>query len=343
MTMTMKPTRRRALCILGAAAGLGAAPWLAGAASATPARPELYRWRGSALGAVAEIAIYHEDRAAAEAIIADAVAEVERGERLFSLYREDSALSQLNRAGRLDAPPLELVALLAECRQWSETTGGAFDTTVQPLWRLYAEHFATADADPAGPVAQAIAEARSRVDWRAVRVTPGEITFRQAGMAVTLNGIAQGAITDRVAERLRDGGIERVLIDLGEARALGGHPDGAPWRIGLEDPQISGTVAATVGLEQGALATSAGGATRFTPDGRHHHLFDPASGRSAGVVTSVSVTAPRATTADALSTALAVMTPSRARPLVASLDGVGARLTSTNGSVETLGAWPGSV
>ena len=113
--------------------------------------------------------------------------------------------------------------------------------------------------------------------------------------------------------------------------------------IGLEDPQISGTVAATVGLEQGALATSAGGATRFTPDGRNHHLFDPASGRSAGAVTSVSVTAPRATTADALSTALAVMMPSRARPLVASLDGVGARLTSTNGSVETLGAWPESV
>lgn len=341
MTMTPSLTRRRTLCLLGAAAGLGTVPWVVGATSAA-ASPELYRWRGSVLGAVAELAIYHENRTAAEAIIADAVSEIERGERLFSLYREDSALSQLNRAGRLDAPPLELVALLAECRQWSETTDGAFDTTVQPLWRLYADHFAAPDADPAGPGEKAIAKALSRVDWRAVRATPAEISFGRAGMAVTLNGIAQGSITDRVAERLRDGGIDRVLVDLGEARALSGHPDGTSWRIGLKDPYFAGAVTETVGLENGALATSAGGATRFSSDGRHHHLFDPANGHSARGMASVTVAAPRATTADALSTALAVMEPIRARALVATFDNVGARLTAADGSVETLGAWPAS-
>ena len=82
--------------------------------------------------------------------------------------------------------------------------------------------------------------------------------------------------------------------------------------------------------------------TRFSADGRHHHLFDPANGQSARGLAGVSVTAPRATAADALSTALAVMDPARARALVASLDDFGARLTGADGSVETLGSWPES-
>ena len=55
-------------------------------------------------------------------------------------------------------------------------------------------------------------------------------------MAVTLNGIAQGYITDRVADLLRAEGLEKVMIDLGEIRTLGDHPEGRPWRVGLANP-----------------------------------------------------------------------------------------------------------
>ena len=51
------------------------------------------------------------------------------------------------------SPPLELVELLAFSARVSAATGGAFDVTVQPLWDLYASHFAAAAAGPRRPVA----------------------------------------------------------------------------------------------------------------------------------------------------------------------------------------------
>ena len=71
-------------------------------------------------------------------------------------------------------------------------------------------------------------------------------------------GIAQGYITDRVVEILRDCGIRRTMADLGEARVLGTRPDGLPWQVGLADPDDPGRVRETLGLTDGAVATSGG-------------------------------------------------------------------------------------
>ena len=71
-------------------------------------------------------------------------------------------------------------------------------------------------------------------------------------------------------------------------------------------------IARTIALADRAVATSAGIASPFEPSGRHHHLFDPATGRPAPGAGQVSVIAPRATMADALSTAFAVSPPARA-------------------------------
>ena len=306
------PTRRRFIAIAAAAAGL---PLAAAGARAEPAH--LHRWSGIALGAAAEIVLHDADAARARRLIARCVAEIERLEDVFSLYRPRSALSRLNRDGRLPAPPLELVALLAEARVYSERTEGAFDATVQPLWRLHAAHFAQPGADSRGPADAEIARARALVDYRAVDIEPAEIRFARPGMALTLNGIAQGHITDRVARLLQEAGMGDVLLDIGEVRALGRHPDGRPWRVGLRRAAQPETVARTVTLADRAVATSAGVASPFEPSGRHHHLFDPATGRPAPGSGQVSVIAPRATLADALSTALAVAPPARAAPLAA--------------------------
>lgn len=190
-----------------------------------------YTWRGAALGAEAHIILHHRERAAAEAAVRAAVAEIDRLEADFSLFRSDSAVSRLNREGRLEAPSLDMLRLLDESRTWSERSGGAFDITVQPLWRLYAEHFAgRADAEPPSPAA--VARALALVDYRKVAIAADRVTLAP-GMAVTFNGIAQGYITDRVADLLRDQGWSHVLIALGEMRALGPRGDGRPWAVAV--------------------------------------------------------------------------------------------------------------
>ncbi|MBI1207141.1 MAG: FAD:protein FMN transferase [Azospirillum sp.] len=313
--------RRRFLGISAAAGGLALLPLPPGSAAPAAGGGECaLAWRGSALGAGATIRLHHPDPAEAHRLIAACVAEIARLEAVFSLFRPDSALSRLNRAGALDAPPQDLVRLLSESAGYSAATCGAFDPTVQPLWRLYAEHFAQPDADPDGPDAAVLAATRSLVDWRRVRVEAGRIAFACPGMAVTLNGIAQGYITDRVIDLLRGRGVERVLADLGEIRSLGRHPDGSPWRVGLEDPRRPGHASREIDLENRAVATSGGYGTGFAPDSRFNHLFDPATGHCADRWRAVSVVAATATTADALSTALAVTPAAAIPPVLARFD-----------------------
>lgn len=137
-----------------------------------------------------------------------------------------------------------MAELLARAVAIAELTGGAFDPTVQPLWALYARHFGTAGADPAGPPAAALEPALALVGHRHLRVSPDRIALARRGMALTLNGIAQGYITDRVAALLRAGGIAHTLVDLGEARArsvgtLPGGP-GAPRWPTRRRPGVSG-------------------------------------------------------------------------------------------------------
>lgn len=329
MTATLRLTRRRAIAIVAAAAGLAALP---SAGRATVPRHTLYRWTGDAMGARASIALLHPDRDAAEHIVTAAVAEVRRLEEIFSLFRPASAVVRLNRDGRLDAPPLDLVALLRAAEAMSSATRGAFDATVQPLWHLYRHHFSAPGADRNGPSAPAIEACRHLIDHGAVVADSGAVAFRRPGMSITLNGIAQGFVTDRVADVLRARGAERVLLDLGEIRALGAAADGTPWRIGVEGTDV------ILPVTDMAVATSAGRGTVFDAAGRFHHLFDPRDGRCAARYRSVTVTAPTATVADGLSTALSVVAPHDAVEILKGFSRATAHFILADGRVLRIGA-----
>jgi thiamine biosynthesis lipoprotein len=297
-------TRRRVLTLIGAAGGL---PLIAGRASRGD--PPVFEWRGQALGAEAQLLLAHPDAAEARLAAARCVAEIARLERVFSLFDPASELSRLNRDGRLAAPSHDLRVLLAEARRFGALSNGAFDVTVQPLWRLAAAHFARPGHDPEGPSDWQVAAARALVDYRNVDLARGRIAFRQPGMGVTLNGIAQGYITDRATDLLRESGFDNVLVQLGETRALGRPAPDRPWRVAVPDPLGAHDDQGNLDLVNRAVAVSSGTAARFDTAGRHHHLFDPATGASAARTLAVTVIAGRATTADALSTALSVAPP----------------------------------
>ena len=266
-----------------------------------------HRWRGVVLGAAASITVVHDDKNKARRIVDACLAEIARLERIFSLYQKDSALVRLNNAGSLTTAPADLVQLLSLARRVHVTSGGAFDPTVQPLWRLYAGHFSDPNADPAGPPRNAILAAKRVVGFGQVGVSPRRIAFNKAGMALTLNGIAQGYIADRVAAVMKAHGVIDTLIDMGELRALGHHESGRPWRVGVADPSQRGQTVAALDLNEGALATSGDYGTRFDAAGRFAHILDPRTGRPVRHHRSVSVTTGSAALADALSTAMFAM------------------------------------
>lgn len=329
-----RPTRRRVLAIAAAVAGVALLPRPAWSGVGRPADgvPEdlaPVTWTGIALGAVASLRIHHPDRAVAERLVAASVAEMRRLEAVFSLYRDDSAVAELNRTGALVAPPPELVTLLARCDDVVRLTGGVFDPTVQPLWRCYADHFAANGPQAGPPPAAVLREALERVGWDGLRHGRDRIAFARRGMALTLNGIAQGFVTDRVVALLRDAGLSHALVDMGEIRAIGDRPGRRPWRVAIEPAEGSDTATPRAAMPRQvidvvdrAVATSAAAGFRFDPAGRCNHLLDPRSGGCAGPTRRVTVTADDATTADALSTAFGLMDEPGIAAVLAACPGV---------------------
>ena len=330
-----RPTRRRVLRMVAAAAGL---PLMIAGVRATAPKGQLYSWHGEVLDAVSELTLWHTDAAFAQATILKVRREIVRFERIFSLYRQNSEISRLNETGRLTKPSPELRQLIEESQRLGELSGGAFDISVQPLWRLYEAHFWSHTEIQPDILARAHDVARASVDFRQIDSGTTSIGFTRAGMAITLNSVAQGYITDAIADMLRNEGFESAVVDLGEFRTIGRNPDGRPWRLGIGNGRDRGSVDRMVELEDMALAVSGGYGTTFEPSGRFHHIFDPHTGASANRLVQAAVIGPTATIANGLATAICAGGEALAPRLLAAYPRMRAIVTRLDGTSVTLTA-----
>lgn len=243
-------------------------------------------WLGVALGAEARLVLSGATDAQARHVFASVVSELAQMEAQFSLYH-DSALTRLNRDGRLSYPSVPLLDLFALADQVHQATGGAFDPTIQPLWLA----MATGGNLTAG---------RAAIGWDRVRIAADEIKL-DPGMALTFNGIAQGHAADRIAALMRAEGFGNVLIDTGEVQALGTRTDGGPWRAQVAGPM--GDALADLNLQDRALATSSPLGTRIGSGASH--ILHPKG--LPPLWQTVAISAPLAAVADALSTAACLL------------------------------------
>ena len=287
-------TRRRFLTISAACAAM---PATAGSVA---------HWRGVALGAPASLRIEGLTNAAAAPVFSAVEAELARLEAIFSLYRPESELSRLNALGQLRHPSPEMLAVLSLCAVLHEVSGGAFDPTIQPLWHARARQADELD----------LRQARQAVGWHKISVSGEAISLPVPGIsALTLNGIAQGEITDRIVLLLQSFGLENVLVNMGEIVGRGNRGNGTAWQVGLAGP--GDQVLRRIELRNRAVATSAPGAMRLTEGSGH--IFDPGSLRA--FCDAVSVSAPAAAIADGLSTTLCVIPAERIGPVMSRFPG----------------------
>ena len=281
-------------------AGLAASGWLAaGAAGGALQSAGALQWRDRTLlgfGTVLSLRVAHVDSQHAERALDAAVATLRHVESQMSLFDPGSALSRLNREGVLFQPHPDLVKILQLAQDVSARSQGAFDVTVQPLWKAFEE----AAGRQALPLPDAVAAARSAVGWQHLSVSGDAIRLGRPGMGVTLNGIAQGFAADLVRTRLQALGIAHALVNAGEWTALGHPGHKGPWQLGLQDPRDAQALITRLALDGRSVAVSADNECSFSADRRHHHIFDPHTGYSPGELSCVAVAAPSCTLADAL-------------------------------------------
>lgn len=279
-------------------------------ARAVPAEASGLRWRERAmvgLGTSLHLRAAHHSDVQADVALDAAVQAIRRVESAMSLFRQDSELVQLNRQGFLDQPGPDLLTVLRVAQMVSRRSGGAFDVTVQPLWSLYAH----AQRQGRLPHGRELAAVRQRIGWRQVVVKDARIELTRPGMALTLNGIAQGYAADVARDALRAHGVEHALIDAGEYACVGQNPQGRDWTLGVEDPREEARLLTALHTDGRSVATSADHRSAFTPDFRHHHILNPATGVSPPELSSVTVLAPSAMLADALTKVMFMAGPAR--------------------------------
>lgn len=286
----------------GVAAEATAASPPAGAAVAPGAGAPPLHWDERALvgfGTTLWLRAAHPDAQRLGQGLDEAVRRLRHIEAQMSLFRPDSALQQLNRDGHLPDPDPDLLRVLRLARAVAQRSQGAFDPSVQPLWAAWQRAHALGRHPDAGELAQA----RALVGWRGVTVSATGLRLARPGMALTLNGIAQGYAAEAARAVLRRHGIAHALLDTGEWAPMGQAPDGTPWRLGLADPRDAARVLTTLLADGRAIAVSSDAHLRFGPDPRDdraHHLLDPRTGHSPPHLSAVAVLADSPALADAL-------------------------------------------
>lgn len=287
------------------------------------------------MGTVVTVTMVHPDRDAAREMVLSSFSEMARLEDILSRHRTDTALGQLNATGRLAEAPADLLQVLGQAQVYSRMSDGAFDVTTAPLLDLYERSFASGEA----PTHDEIQSAVALVDYRGVRVEGAGVSFADPRMSVTLDGIAKGYIVDRTIDVLVSRGAERVLVDAGGDMSAGGPGSlEEPWTVSIQDPADSRAFVDLVRLGGECIATSGDYMSSFTEDRSFHHIVDPRTGYSPPHSASVSVVAPTAMAADALSTAVLVLGPEAGADLLRRVDGAEGVIVAKSGErVRTAG------
>ena len=304
MTHSPPISRRRGLQL---ALGCCAGAIMPVASAAT----QSYRRVGLAFGTSVSITVQAASEAQANAAFAASFAEIRHIDRIAGLVRPDSALFQLNRDGVLHQPDPALIDILNMAHTIYQATDGAFDVTVQPLWRAL-DNAAQRGTWPDEDEIQALCQ---RVNQQAVVFSQDRIELTRPGMGITLNSLARGLAADRVSAVLQAHGITSAFLDTDVLQGIGQPEHGGVWRAAIRDPRTTGTVATSA--VSGFLATSGDYQYFWSPDFKRNHILDPRSGTSPQDFSSVSVLASSGLLADALSTAAFLVGQNKAPDLLA--------------------------
>lgn len=162
----------------------------------------------------------------------------------------------------------------------------------------------------------------------ALREETGGYFSVRAGGRLDPSGLVKGWAVGRAAELLARAGADRFAVDAGGDVVVRGRAgDDGPWRVGVRHPEQREKVAAVLGCEDVAIATS--GAYE-----RGEHVLDPHTGRPPCGLLSVTIVGPDIATADAYATAAFAMGEA-APSWVAGLRGYDAMLITSGHDVLT--------
>jgi thiamine biosynthesis lipoprotein len=287
---------------------------------------------GVTIEVVGDAALPHR-RAECEAAIERALDWFRDVEARCSRFLGDSEVMRLvPRAGEPVPVSQMLFELVGFAVALAHETGGAFDPTVGRAMQTRGD-----DTEyRTGARIQTSAASPTEASYRDVHLDERERTIRiDRALVLDLGAVAKGLAIDLAARELGEFGD--FAIDVGGDLFLSGaNAEGALWSVGIRHPREPSTLLATVRASNIAVCTSGNYERRDVAP--HGHILDGRTRDTATACESVTVAAPLALVADALSTAAFALGPEEGLAMLERHD-VAGLVVDASLHVQTTSCW----
>ena len=261
------------------------------------------------MGSRFDITIVAKDIPTAEAYIDSSIIEISRIEKLISDWIPESQVSQINKFAGIKPVKVdkELLELTKRAILFSELTDGAFDISfaaADKIWKFDGSMTSI-------PSAEVVSESVKKIGYKNVIINEEESTIflKLPGMKIGFGATGKGYAADKTKEIMMSKGIEAGIINAsGDLNTWGKQPDGSNWIIGITNPMENEDLFAVFELSGTAVVTSGNYEKFVMIDGkRYSHIIDPRTGYPSSGVSSVTIFADSAETANGFSTAIMVL------------------------------------
>ncbi|MGJ8714560.1 FAD:protein FMN transferase [Maribacter stanieri] len=261
------------------------------------------------MGGDFDITVISEDEELGFIYIQEALAEVQRIEKLISSWDENSETSLINRNAGIKPVPVswELFKLIERSIQISEITNGAFDitfTALNDIWKLDGSMEAM-------PAKNDVEVHKSKIGYKNIILNSKDQTvyLSKKGMRISFGGIGKGFAADKAKALLVSNEVKAGIINIdGDITTWGTKVTGDKWLIGVVNPDLKGGISSWIPILESSVATTGGdGNFIISENKKYTHILNPKTGYPATGINSVSVFAKSAELSDALATAIFVM------------------------------------
>lgn len=259
------------------------------------------------MGTILEIKLYGDNEIKLNEAATLAAEEIKRIEQIFSIFGDGEAAKINKKAGKNPVSCSdEMWFILQESKKYFETSEGAFDITIKPmmlLWGFYRKR-------DQFPSENEIRQSLEKIGFNKLIFDEKNksIFFKNPEMALDFGGIVKGYAVDRAVAKIAEKGIKAGFVNLGgNIKTLSESPPGKNfYNIGIRDPINKEKVYAFAKIAGSAAIATSGNYERYLILENKHitHIIDPATGYPVENMLSVTVLAPDALCADALSTSV---------------------------------------
>lgn len=270
----------------------------------------IYRKVLKLMGNRFEITVVADHEKWANKRIEEAIAEIQRIEKLLTTFDESSQTNLINRNAGVAPVKVdkEVFDIILRAQRISDVTQGAFDITYgsvdKKLWNFDKNMTSLPDAATAKRLVSLINYKNVVLDEK-----KGTVFLKEKGMRIGFGGIGKGYAAERAKYILQQNGVTSGIVNAaGDLAAWGYQPDGKEWTIGIADPNAARDPLSYLTITNMAIATS-GNYEKFIMIGgkKYSHTINPKTGLPVTGIKSVTIISPNAEIADAMATPVMIM------------------------------------